>query len=191
LEAEANVSRASTLESARLTLRPFLPADIAPLYAIQRDREAMQYTWSSPGLAASERHLRAHAEQRERHGVAPWTVVERASGDVIGWGGLSVDPDEPEWGVEVVYFVRRDHWGRGIASEIVEAALDHGFAGMELEAIGAFARPANAASLRVLEKAGFQLLSYVERLERNHYMLRREHWLERREPRAGAVGSPT
>ena len=134
----------------------------------------MQYTWSSPGLAASERHLRAHAEQRERHGVAPWTVVERASGDVIGWGGLSVDPDEPEWGVEVVYFVRRDHWGRGIASEIVEAALDHGLAGMKLEAIGAF-----------------QLLSYVERLERNHYMLRREHWLERREPRAGAVGSPT
>ena len=44
---------------------------------------------------------------------------------------------------------------------------------LALPEVGAFARPENAASIRVLEKAGFRLLRFEARLERNHYTIAR------------------
>jgi RimJ/RimL family protein N-acetyltransferase len=88
---------------------------------------------------------------------------------VVGWGGLGVDPFDPGWGPEVSYFFHPAHWGRGLATELVRASLEHGFGALTLRAIGAFARPENAASIRVLEKCGFRLLGWEPALERNHY----------------------
>jgi RimJ/RimL family protein N-acetyltransferase len=49
----------------------------------------------------------------------------------------------------------------------------HGFDTHALAAIAAFARPDNAASIRVLEKCGFRLLGWAQALERNRYEVRR------------------
>lgn len=166
-----------SLVTERLTLRAFQPEDVDPLFEIQRDRDAMQYTFVAESRAASEAHLTAYAALYAEHGFAPWTVVWRADQRVIGWGGLNVDPLDSGWGIEVGYFVHRDYWGRGIASEIVRTSLAHGFGSLELSEIGAFTRPENTASVRVLEKAGFRFFAYEPRIERNRYALRREEWL--------------
>jgi RimJ/RimL family protein N-acetyltransferase len=55
----------------------------------------------------------------------------------------------------------------------VRAALAHGFEALGLPAIGAFARPDNAASIRVLEKCGLRFLRWEPALERNYYEVRR------------------
>ena len=52
------------------------------------------------------------------------------------------------------YWVRKDHWGEGIASEAVTAILDFGFNTHKLNRIYATACPENIGSLRVLEKCG-------------------------------------
>ena len=106
-------------------------------------------------------------------GFAPWTVILRTEARVIGWGGLSIDPFDPGWGVEVSYFFHPAYWGRGYATELLHATLQHGFDTLSLPAIGAFVRPANVASVRVLEKCGFTLLGYEPRLERNRYVVQR------------------
>lgn len=161
----------------RLHLRPLRDADLAPLYAIQGDREAMRFTFCARTPQESEENLRGWAAQLETHGVAPWVAVLRDDDRVVGWGGLGVDPHEPGFGIEVGYFLHRDTWGRGLATELVGASLRHAFETLGLEWVGAFVRPENAASLRVLEKCGFQLLRYVPELERNQYEVRRAGWL--------------
>ena len=68
------------VETTRLTLRHFREADVDALYEIQRDEDAMRYTFCSPSRAESERRLRAYAALLEELGYAPWTVVEATQG---------------------------------------------------------------------------------------------------------------
>jgi RimJ/RimL family protein N-acetyltransferase len=166
-----------TIETARLTLRPFQDTDVDPLYEIQRDPEAMRYTFCAPSRAESERRLRAYANLLEALGYAPWTVVLRPESRIIGWGGLNVDPYDPGWGVEVAYFFHPAYWGRGFATELVQESLKQGFTWHNLETVGAFAHCDNAASIRVLEKCGFRFIGFEPQLNRNRYRIEREQWL--------------
>lgn len=161
----------SAAESTTARMRLCVPevADAPALHRFQGDPEAMQYTFCAPDLEASARHLRIHEARREQDGFAPWILRARATGDVIGWGGLAIDPEDPVYGPEVVYVFAREAWGQGLATELVEASLDVAFGELELPWVGAFTRPANLASARVLEKCGFAKVEYVARLERNRF----------------------
>jgi len=160
---------ARPIETSRLTLRAFRDEDVDSLFAIQGDREAMRYTHAAASRQDCAHWLRTFGALESTLGFAPWTVILRAEARVIGWGGLSVDPFDPGWGIEVSYFFHPAYWGRGYATELVRATLHHGFGSLSLTAIGAFVRPANLASVRVLEKCGFALAGYEPRLERNRY----------------------
>ena len=157
------------LGTPRLLLRDFEVADVDPLYEIQGDQNVMRYTFWAESREQCAAHLQAYADSRKNHGFAPWTVVLKAENRVIGWGGLGIDPHAPNWGPEVVYFLHPDYWGQGFASEVVAVSLEHGFGSLGLERIGAFARPENEASIRVLKKAGFLFRRYEPALGRNHY----------------------
>jgi [ribosomal protein S5]-alanine N-acetyltransferase len=168
----------NTIETARLTLRSFQDTDVDPLYEIQRDPEAMRYTFRAPSRAEAERRLRAYADLLEELGYAPWTVVLRSESRVVGWGGLNVDPFDPGWGVEVAYFFHPSYWRQGFATELVRVSLRQGFTRHGLETIGAFAHRDNVASIRVLEKCGFRFAGFEPELNRNRYRIDRDEWVE-------------
>ena len=164
------------LQTGRLILRPFENSDVDPLYEIQGDRDYMRFTYCAESRNACEDWLCRYERSRTANGFAPWTVVHKADERVIGWGGLNVDPNVPGWGIEVTYFIHRDYGGRGYATEVVRASLREGFEDLDVPAIGAFAKPENRGSIRVLEKCGFSILGYEPALERNHYEVRHEGW---------------
>lgn len=162
-----------TVETARLLLRAPEPADVDALFAAQGDAEAMRHTFVAADREATRRYLEAYAARFAEDGFAPWTAVLRAEGRVVGWGGLGRDPAQPGWGPEVSYFLHRGCWGRGLATELVRAALRHAFGELALAEVSAFTRRENRASHRVLRKAGFAFLRPVPELERDHYVARR------------------
>jgi ribosomal-protein-alanine N-acetyltransferase len=155
-------------------LRASTPDDVDPLYEIQGDRDAMAHTYCAPDRNATAAWLEAYAARRTLDGFSPWTAVLQSEGTVVGWGGLNVDPKDPRFGVEVAYFIHKAHWGHGLASEIVAAALSWAFGELALPSVAAFAREENAASVRVLEKSGFQFTRFVPELNRNQYTALRE-----------------
>lgn len=165
-----------TIETARLRLRGPRAEDLDALHRIQGDRDAMRFTFCAPDREATRRHVEAHAARFREDGFAPWTAVLAASGDVVGWGGLCRDPEAPHWGVEVAYYLDRAHWGLGLATELVEAALAEAFGRIALPSVGAFTRPGNRASARVLEKAGFRFQAFVPELGRNQYRVGAREW---------------
>jgi [ribosomal protein S5]-alanine N-acetyltransferase len=57
--------------------------------------------------------------------------------------------------VALGYLLRRDRWGRGLATEAARACLAAAFDGLGAEEIVAVADVGNHASLRVLRKVGF------------------------------------
>src|SRR5947199_10400428 len=103
------------LETARLLLRPPRLTDAAPLFEFLGDRTAMQYTIAQQSLRDCRRYIAVHERQRRRIGCAPWVVIEKATGRVIGSGGLYEDPFDPGRGVEVGYLFSPAVWGSGYA----------------------------------------------------------------------------
>jgi RimJ/RimL family protein N-acetyltransferase len=92
----------------------------------------------------------------ERHGWGLWAVEVVASGDFIGFVGLW-----PVWftahftpAVEVGWRLSRSHWGHGLAPEAARAAIDDGFARLDLDEIVSLTSTGNVRSQRVMQKLG-------------------------------------
>ncbi|HEX7744523.1 MAG TPA: GNAT family N-acetyltransferase [Micromonosporaceae bacterium] len=89
-------------------------------------------------------------------GPAFWAAIERTAGEFVGWFELQpagpARPDDAELG----YRLRRPAWGKGYASEGTRALVDRGFTEFGLQRIVATTMAVNAASRRVMEKAGLR-----------------------------------
>ncbi len=144
-------------------------ADVLALFAFLGDAEAMRYTHCDASLRACRRRIAVHEWRRRREGYAPWTIATKADGRIIGWGGLYDDPFDPGWGVEVGYFFHPALRDNGYATELMVACVSLADDTLRLPEVKAFARPENAGSRRVLEKAGFATVCYVPTMERLLY----------------------
>jgi RimJ/RimL family protein N-acetyltransferase len=82
-------------------------------------------------------------------------VVERSSGLVVGGIGFFGPPREGGE-VEIGYGIVPSRQGRGYATEALRAMIEMAWADARVRAMVAGTDPGNAASQRVLEKAGFR-----------------------------------
>jgi RimJ/RimL family protein N-acetyltransferase len=88
--------------------------------------------------------------------------------DGLAVGGVSVDlvtANTPRTG-EIGYWIGEAYWGRGIAGQAVSLTCPLAFEQLALDRIRAVARSSNAASLRILERCGFQVQSRMRRSDR-------------------------
>ena len=132
-----------TLQTARLTLRPPVPADREAVVAGMNDFEVTK--WLSvvphPYTLADADWFIDHVAQG---GEQTWFIHD-ASG-LIGGIGL---------GVELGYWLARPVWGRGYMTEAGRAVLVHLFADPAQSEITAGHFVLNTASGNVLRKLGF------------------------------------
>jgi ribosomal-protein-alanine N-acetyltransferase len=78
----------------------------------------------------------------------------REDNEIIGAIGLYLHPRFKR--AFVGYWLGLDYWGKGYASEACRVMIDFGFEHLGLERIEGEYFPENAASRRVMEKAGMQ-----------------------------------
>ena len=84
-----------------------------------------------------------------------WGITLKDSGKVIGsCGFLNMLPKH--YRAEVGYELSKDHWGKGIAGEALEAIVKYGFEHFQLERIEALIEPDNIPSQKLVEKKGFE-----------------------------------
>jgi ribosomal-protein-alanine N-acetyltransferase len=153
------------IETARLRLRPFVPADAAAHRRLYADPEVTRWLGGGPFVGEeaerrSARALRRFVEQWEQRGFGVWAVLDRATGAFLGQCGLSALDALRE--IELLYAFHRAAWGRGLATEAARAALAYAFDAAGLARVIAVASPDNLASRRVLEKIGMVYEKDVE-----------------------------
>ena len=92
----------------------------------------------------------------EANGFGLWALEVRASGEFIGFTGLSAPEFEAHFtpAVEIGWRLARSAWGNGYATEAARAALTFGFEEVGLDEIVSFTTPANRRSRRVMERLG-------------------------------------
>jgi ribosomal-protein-alanine N-acetyltransferase len=76
--------------------------------------------------------------------------------EAIGGIGLDVGADVHRFSAELGYWLAEPFWGRGLMTEAVKQFTAWTFEHLEVHRIHASVFATNAASIRVLEKAGFQ-----------------------------------
>lgn len=144
----------SQLETDRLILRPLETRDL-PAYRLMWENENVtRYLSSSEkfGAEVADRAFNTWAKRRAERGYAPWAVVHRQSGELMGHCGLQFikEFDAPE----VLYMFDEPWWGQGYATEAAMTSVAFGLGALRLDKIAGMAFENNVASIRVLEKSG-------------------------------------
>lgn len=147
------------LETERVLLRQWEPADVEPLAAIYAEPEFLEHM-PALDLEATRRQVEQMAADWESVGFSHWAAVEKASGRLLGRLGLLRHCDWPlsEAPVEAGWSIGRDFYGRGYATEggraAVKAWREHLPGDDPLICI---TTAANVRSRAVAERLGFEL----------------------------------
>lgn len=141
----------TTLSTPRLTIRPFMAADLPALVAYRNDPEVARFQgWPLPSTLEQEQWLISDAAL----GAEGW--VQRAltlkNGPLIGDLGLNTQGEQAELGITL----GRQAWGQGYAQEALAALLDYAFGTLNLHRIHAGIDPRNESVARLLGRVGFR-----------------------------------
>jgi ribosomal-protein-alanine N-acetyltransferase len=79
------------------------------------------------------------------------------NGEAAGAIGYVAGIDVERYSAEIGYWLGETHWGRGIVTEALVLVTDYVFTTANLLRLFALPFADNAASMRVLEKAGYEL----------------------------------
>ena len=164
------------IRTPRLRLRPLRLDDLDDLYRLWVDRGVRRFLWDDHVI--SRDRARAEIERSiggfELSGFGQWAVFRFRGRKLIGFCGLRYVGTMPE--VELLYGLAPSCWGQGLATEAVRAVLARGFTKCRLKRIVACADQHNAASFRVMEKAGmeFDKRTRVNDTELLHYAVSRK-----------------
>lgn len=148
---------ATPLQTPRLRLRIVEPGDGPPLEKIINDREIASNTNSIPypyPAGGLQSWIEEHRELARTGEALSLAVLPRdpAAGPPRGIMGLAIDRESRT--AELGYWLGREYWGQGLATEAAQAVLQCGFESLGLLRIHAHHLTRNPASGRVLEKAG-------------------------------------
>ena len=148
--------------SETLILRPPAMEDFTAWSSLRGASRAFLEPWEPAWLAddlakpSFRRRLRRYNREMTADEAVTFLVFARAGGALLG--GLTIG--NIRRGVAQMatlgYWMGERHAGKGVMTEAVTLACRFGFARMGLRRIEAACLPENAASVRLLEKAGFR-----------------------------------
>ncbi len=164
------------LETPRLILREFVPADVDALARILSDPETMRFYPMPFDHTGVEEWIARNRRRYANEGHGLWAMVLKTTQEVIGDCGLVVQEVDNTNEIEIGYHVRRDHWNHGFATEAARACRDFGFAHLPVDRLISLIRPENLPSRRVAENNGMTVWKEVVRVGLPHlvYAIRKD-----------------
>jgi len=143
------------LELSKSRLRPWKPGDEESLVRHANSR----VIWRNLRDAFPHPYTLANAQHWIRSANPATPVTNFAivvDGTAVGGIGLVLKDDVFRRSAEIGYWLGEEYWGRGIVTEAVRAVTDYAFATFDLCRVYAGVFEWNPASMRVLEKAGYE-----------------------------------
>lgn len=144
------------LHTERLVLRKLRPSDAERMFAMRSDPQVMRYVnrpmaTSVDDAVALIALINARITAQE---AIHWALTRKGEDTFIGLIGFWRLVKEHHY-AELGYTLMQEAWGKGYASEAIASVVDLGFSTLGFHRVEAITRPANTASMRVLEKNGF------------------------------------
>lgn len=166
------------LETARLLLRPYTMGDLDFFASLWADPEVVRFIGAGVTRnrnEAEERLQRIIGGYESGYGLlSAWHKLEKR---LVGHAGLVRQTVDGVDEIEIGYWLARDFWGQGLATEAALALRDHAFIALDLDRIISLIQPGNAASIAVAERIGMKLERNVNFREQLVciYSIQRQH----------------
>jgi [ribosomal protein S5]-alanine N-acetyltransferase len=155
--------------------RPRL-GDAEALAGVVADEAVVPTLWVDGAPTAGRVHAWLAGDLRhwQHHGFGPYLWADRAdaTGAILARGGLRHTRVAGEDFVEIAYALVGARWGEGLATEIARASVRAAFDELVLDEVVAYTLPTNAASRRVMEKAGLRYERPIEHVGLPHVLYR-------------------
>ncbi|MBK0392324.1 GNAT family N-acetyltransferase [Ramlibacter algicola] len=151
------------VETERLVLRQFSPADHADYSRFCADPDVMRYvgTGQANPPEITWRSMAGMLGHWAMRGYGIWAVQLR-DGPLVGHTGFI---DVPGWpGFELAWLLGREHWGQGYAREAATAALRVAHDALQRDRVISMIRPPNAPSIKLAKAMGAVQEGEVEML---------------------------
>ncbi len=147
------MSRERILRTDRLVATAWLVGDVDDLFAVHSDAETMRFVREGrpetrPETAAL---IDQYIDEHDATGFTKWRVIDLED-RLVGRAGFGTQLD----GRELGYTIRRELWGKGLATEIATALVSWHLANAAAIPLYAYVAVDNPASRRVLDKIGFE-----------------------------------
>lgn len=176
-------------ETSRLIIRKIEASDVEGMYALDSNPRVHEHLGNEPiqTLAQAEAIIAKVLAQYRDLKIARWALVEKSSGNFIGWTGfkLNLEPinDHVNF-LDIGYRLREEYWGKGYASESAVACLDYAFNHWDYETIYGMAMDGNEASIKILnQKLGMRQTGtfFGHGSLCNFYEITKDEWLLNRD----------
>jgi [ribosomal protein S5]-alanine N-acetyltransferase len=140
----------------RFIVRQFTIADSEAFYLLNSNEEVMRYIRPVKDRAACDvffaQQLGEYAEESK---LGRWYVGEKETDRLIGM--FSILPMQGNVDYHIGYALLPDEWGKGCATELLQAGVVYFFSNFTKQQLFAITQPENIASEKVLAKVGFTL----------------------------------
>jgi [ribosomal protein S5]-alanine N-acetyltransferase len=153
---QVNLTPFPTLVTSRLILREITTNDANEIFFLRSDEGLLKYLDKAPERSVDETIAfigRIKNNLTDNEGIL-WGITLKDSDVVIGsicfWR-----MQKENYRAEIGYVLHPAQQGKGIMDEAVKAVLQYGFETMQLHSVEANVNPANANSMKLLEKNGF------------------------------------
>jgi len=144
------------LETDRLQLRPMSLADLDPLAPILGDPVTMRFYPRPFDRETVGGWIDRTVQRYERDGFGLLAVVEKATGEVIGDCGPTLQETGHGSFVELGWHIRGDRQGLGFATEAGAACRDQAWQMLDVDRLISIVRPENVPSWSVARALGFR-----------------------------------
>lgn len=141
-------------ETERLAMREMAQTDMADLCKILQDDDVM-YAYEG---AFTEQEVQAWLEKQllryQKYGFGLNAVILKATGQMIGQCGLTMQEIPGREVLEVGYLFQKAYWHKGYATEAARACRDYAFDRLHAEEVFSIVRDTNLASQNVAKRNG-------------------------------------
>ncbi len=155
------------LQTPRLLLRPFELSDAPRVTALAGEKDVASGTLLIPhpyGEEMAVKWIRKHEAERQAGTCHNWGITLQDGGVLMGAIGIRLRREHDRG--EIVYWIGKDYWNKGYATEATRAVIAFGFEVLGLSKVHAGHFTRNPASGRVLQKIGMR----HEGQQRQHLM---------------------
>lgn len=153
---DSTMNKKVIFETDRLLVRRYTKEDFENFFRLNGDAEVMRYIRPvqsrEEAIAAFEKQL---DDYEAMPGFGRWAVHLKTTYEFVGSFAMIPIPDEPAK-LQLGYAFPKESRGKGYATELTIAGLDHFRNQTTLPEIYAVTETPNVASQKVLLKAGFQ-----------------------------------
>jgi ribosomal-protein-alanine N-acetyltransferase len=156
-----------TLEFGAFRLRPPQPSDHAAWAELRQASQGFLQPWEPAWpvddltQAAFRRRLARYRQEIRSDSAYPFFLFDRQSEAILGGITLANVRRRAAQAATLGYWIGAPHAGKGFMTAAVKTLSMQAFYRLGLERIEAACLPENAASIRVLEKAGFHREGYA------------------------------